>query len=334
MPVRRLTLKAVLLLGLALPTASAFAQSADNLFARKTVTIYIGNTSGGSYDLYGRMVARFLGKHLPGQPNVVATNMPGAGTLKAANFIYDVAPKDGTAIGIVTETLALEQAVANPAVQFDATKFLWMGRVASSNNIHFQWHTAKVQSLDEAMRTETPVAAAGAGNISEVVPNLLNKVLGTKFKVISGYPASAESMLAMERGEVEGAASSWAAVKTGKKAWQHDFQDSANWGPLLTTGSGLIFAGGTSDRKFRALDGSTGKVLWETRLNSGVTGVPSSYMVDGIQYIAVQAGWGVDAERMLTGINALIPEERRVSVLPQGGVIWVFRVMGEEAAAK
>ena len=219
MPARRLPLKAALLLGLALTPASAMAQSADNLFAKKTVTIYIGNTSGGSYDLYGRMVARFLGKHLPGQPNVVASNMPGAGTLKAANYIYEVAPKDGTAIGIVTETLALEQAVANPAVQFDATKFIWMGRVASSNNIHFQWRTAKVQSIDEAKKMETPVAAAGAGNISEVVPNLLNKVIGTKFKVISGYPASAESMLAMERGEVEGAASSWAAVKTGKKAW-------------------------------------------------------------------------------------------------------------------
>jgi len=219
MSARALTLKGTLLLGFVLPTASAMAQSADNLFAKKNITIYIGNTAGGSYDLYGRMVARFLGKHLPGQPTVVASNMPGAGTLKAANFIYEVAPKDGTAIGIVTETLALEQAVANPAVNFDATKFIWMGRVASSNNIHFQWSTAKVQSIEDAKKMETPVAAAGAGNISEVVPNLLNKVIGTKFKVISGYPASAESMLAMERGEVEGTASSWAAVKTGKKAW-------------------------------------------------------------------------------------------------------------------
>ena len=196
----------------------AFSKN-EALFAGKTVTINIGNTSGGSYDLYGRMVARFLGKHLPGNPAVVAVNMPGAGTLKAANYIYSVAPKDGTAIGIVTETLALEQAVSNPAVQYDAAKFNWVGRAATSNNIHFQWHTAKVQSVEEAKKTESPVAAAGAGNISEVVPKLLNAVLGTKFRVISGYPASAEGMLAMERGEVEGSASSWAAVKTGKKAW-------------------------------------------------------------------------------------------------------------------
>ena len=116
-----------------LVASPALAQS-EGLFAHKTITINIGNTSGGSYDLYGRMVARFLGRHLPGNPNVVATNMPGAGTLKAANYIYNVAPKDGSQLGIVTETLALEQAVANPAVQYDAAKFNWVGRIASSNN--------------------------------------------------------------------------------------------------------------------------------------------------------------------------------------------------------
>jgi tripartite-type tricarboxylate transporter receptor subunit TctC len=195
----------------------AFAQNVD--FSRKTITIYIGNTAGGSYDLYGRMVARFLGKHLPGNPTVIATNMPGAGTLRAANYIYEVAPKDGTAIGIVTETVALEQAVGNPSVQYDAAKLNWMGRIASSNNIHFQWYTAKVQSVEEAKKMETSVGAAGAGNLSEVIPKLLNKVIGTKFKVISGYPASAEAMLAMERGEVEGAAGSWAAVRIGKQGW-------------------------------------------------------------------------------------------------------------------
>jgi tripartite-type tricarboxylate transporter receptor subunit TctC len=195
------------------------AQAQEVSFARKTITIYIGNTAGGSYDLYGRVVARYLGKHLPGSPTVIATNMPGAGTLRCANYIYEVAPKDGTAFGIVTETLALEQATSNPAVQFDAAKFNWVGRIASSNNIHLQWHTARTQSIEDAKKYETPVAAAGAGNISEIVPKLLNATIGTKFKVISGFPASAEGMLAMERGEVEGTATSWAAVRTGKKQW-------------------------------------------------------------------------------------------------------------------
>jgi hypothetical protein len=210
----------LLLAGAALGALMAPAMAQD--FTKKTVTVYIGNTSGGSYDLYGRVVARYYGKHLPGAPTVIATNMPGAGTLRAANFIYEVAAKDGTAIGIVTETLAVEQATGNPAVQFDAAKFNWVGRIASSNNIHFQWHTAKAQSIDDVKKFETPVAAAGAGNISEVVPKLLNATIGTKFKIISGFPASAEGMLAMERGEVDGTAGSWATVRTGKKQWLED----------------------------------------------------------------------------------------------------------------
>ena len=130
-----------------------------------------------------------------------------------------------------------------------------------------------------------------------------------------------------------GALQAW-DMNTGKKVWQHDFQDSANWGPVLTTGSGLVFAGGTSDRKFRAFDGKTGKVLWEMRLNSGVIGVPSSFMVDGTQYVSVQSGWGVDADRMLGGINSALPEDRRVRMAPQGGVVWVFKVMDQEVSAK
>ncbi len=112
-------------------------------------------------------------------------------------------------------------------------------------------------------------------------------------------------------------------LKTGKKAWSHGFMDTANWGPLLTTSGNLLFGGGTSDRKFRAFDATSGKQLWEIKLNSGVIGVPSSFMVDGVQYIAVQAGWGVDAERMLSGLTSLLPTRVKAQV-PQGGVVWVF----------
>src|SRR6478609_762641 len=129
-----------------LVSADAAAQPAEQFFARKTVTITIGYTAGGSYDLYGRMVARHLGKHIPGQPTLIAQNMPGAGSLKAANYLYEVAPKDGTALGVVVESAALEQALANPAVQYDAAKFTYVGRVATSNNIFMQWHTAKVSA--------------------------------------------------------------------------------------------------------------------------------------------------------------------------------------------
>jgi tripartite-type tricarboxylate transporter receptor subunit TctC len=197
----------------------AAAQPVEAFFARKTITISIGYTPGGSYDLYGRLVARHLGKHLPGQPAVIAQNMPGAGSLKAANYLYEVAPRDGTALGVIVESAALEQALANPGVQFDAAKFAYIGRVATSNNIFMQWHTAKVQSLEDAKRMETSLAGTGPGSIAETVPRLLNALIGTRFKLIGGYPASNEAMLAMERGEVEGASSSWTAVKVGKQAW-------------------------------------------------------------------------------------------------------------------
>jgi tripartite-type tricarboxylate transporter receptor subunit TctC len=200
-------------------TPPASAQSPDQLFAGKTINIYVGYTVGGSYDLYARMAAIHLGKHIPGNPTVIVQNMPGAGSMKAANYLYKVAPKDGTALGVIVESAALEQALANPAVQYDAAQFTYIGRVASSNNVFMMWHTAKVQSLAEAKQREATLAGTGPGSIAETVPNLLNSLTGTKFRIVSGYPASNEAMLAMERGEVEGASSSWAAVKVGKQDW-------------------------------------------------------------------------------------------------------------------
>jgi tripartite-type tricarboxylate transporter receptor subunit TctC len=179
----------------------------------------VGYTAGGSYDLYGRLISRHLGQHLPGRPTVVVQNMPGAGSLKAANYLYEVAPRDGTALGVVVESTALEQALANPAAQYDAAKFTYVGRVATSNNIFMMWRSAKVQSLADARLSTALLAGTGPGSIAETIPRLTNALLGTKFKLISGYPASSEAMLAMERGEVDGSSSSWAAVKVGKQDW-------------------------------------------------------------------------------------------------------------------
>ncbi len=199
---------------------AASAQTAEQVFtAKKTINLYIGYTPGGSYDLYSRMVAQHLGRFLPGKPTVVPNNMPGAGSLTAANYVYEVAPKDGTALGLVSETAAMEQALGNPAVKYDATKFTWIGRVASSNNIHLVWHTAKAQSVEDAKTTEMTVAGTGPANLAEAVPRLLNALIGTKFKIISGYQASGPGMLAMERGEVDGSGTSWAIVKATKQDW-------------------------------------------------------------------------------------------------------------------
>ena len=141
------------------------AQAQEPFFARKTITISIGYTAGGSYDLYGRLVARRIGKHIPGLPIVVAQNMPGTGSLKAAAYIYEVAPKDGTALGVVVESAALEQALRNPAAQYDAAKFTYVGRVATSNNIFMQWHSSKVQSIEDSRKLESSLAGTGPGSI-------------------------------------------------------------------------------------------------------------------------------------------------------------------------
>jgi tripartite-type tricarboxylate transporter receptor subunit TctC len=153
---------------------------------------------------------------------VIAQNMPGAGSLKAANYLYEVAPRDGTALGVIVESAALEQALDNPAVHYDAAKFTYLGRVATSNNVFLMWHTSPVQSIDDAKRTESTLAGTGPGSIAETVPKLLNAVIGTRFKIITGYPASTEGMLAMERGEVNGAGTSWTAVKVGRGDWLRD----------------------------------------------------------------------------------------------------------------
>jgi len=133
-----------------------------------------------------------------------------------------VAPRDGTALGVVVESTALEQALANPAAQYDAAKFTYVGRLATSNNVFMMWHTAKVQSLEDAKRATALLAGTGPGSIAETIPRLTNALIGTRFKLISGYPASTEAMLAMERGEVDGSSSSWAAVKVGKQDWLKD----------------------------------------------------------------------------------------------------------------
>jgi tripartite-type tricarboxylate transporter receptor subunit TctC len=247
---RRQVLRATAGLGVAAAT-SARVQAQTH----KRIDLLIGYTPGGSYDLYARLVARHLGRFLPGEPTVVPQNMPGAGSLRVANFIFGVAPKDGSAIGIVTETVAIEQALSNPAVQYDAAKFTWIGRVASSINVQMVWNTSPLQSIQDAYQQEVTFAGTGPGNIAETIPRLLNGLLGMKVKVISGYPASNEGMLAMERGEVDGSTTSWTALKVGKQDWLREkkikllLQDLPERDPELADVPCLVELGRTEEEK-------------------------------------------------------------------------------------
>src|SRR6185503_8761160 len=119
------------------------AQPADQFFKGKTINLYIGFGGGGTYDYYGRLVARFIGRHIPGEPTVIAQSMPGSGGLRAANYLFSAAPKDGTAVGVITQTAAIEDALRSPGVQYKAAEFNWIGRMTAILEVHFTWKTSK-----------------------------------------------------------------------------------------------------------------------------------------------------------------------------------------------
>jgi tripartite-type tricarboxylate transporter receptor subunit TctC len=200
----------------------AEAQESSSAFRGKSVTMVIGFGPGASNDFYGRLVARHIGKHIPGNPSIVPQNMPGAGSFKAANFLYHVAPKDGTAIGIVTQTLATEEALGAAGIQFKSAEFTWIGRVTSDSVVTFMWHTSKIKTIADAMTHEAPIGATGVSSTVTIYPVVLNAMTGAKLKAVLGYESSTAAMLAMERGEVEGASTGWGTMKITKQDWLRD----------------------------------------------------------------------------------------------------------------
>jgi tripartite-type tricarboxylate transporter receptor subunit TctC len=199
--------------------SAAQAQSVADFYKGKTVTIYIAFSPGGTYDLFGRMVARHIGKHIPGNPTVIGSNMPGAGGLTATNFMFRSAPKDGTAMAIITQNIAIEEALKNKAVQYKANEFNWIGRATSNIEIHVLSTKSPGHTIEGARKHETPVASTGPGSPSDSYPRLLNATLGTKFKVVRGYPGSTDGLLAIERGEMDGALTSWNTMKSTRMNW-------------------------------------------------------------------------------------------------------------------
>jgi tripartite-type tricarboxylate transporter receptor subunit TctC len=213
----------ILLSGLcAASVVPAPAARAETSFKGQTVHLYIGFAPGGTYDYFGRLVTRHIGRHLPGNPTVIAESMPGAGSFTAANFLYARAPRDGTAIGIVSQTMAIEEALGTSGVQYKAARFNWIGRATSVNEVSLTFHTSATKTMRDAIARETTMASTGAGSPSETYLKLLNAVAGTKFKLVGPYPASNDSMLAMERGEVDGAFTSYATLKIAHRDWLHD----------------------------------------------------------------------------------------------------------------
>jgi len=184
--------------------ASAQAQDAASFYKGKTISVVIGFSPGGGYDLYARVVAKYLGKHIPGAPTVIAQNMPGAGSLRAAMYLYSVAPKDGTAIGIFSRGMPLSPLFELPGAQFDATKYTWLGSVTKDTVTCISWKTSPIKTWDDLFKTEYKAGGEGKGADPDVYATLIKSSFGANVKLITGYPGTSNISLAMERGELDG----------------------------------------------------------------------------------------------------------------------------------
>jgi tripartite-type tricarboxylate transporter receptor subunit TctC len=202
--------------------AAVFAQpaSAQDFYAGKTVNIVVGSAPGGSYDLYARIVARYIGKYIPGHPTFVVQNMPGANSKLMAGFVYNVAPKDGTTLGAPLNTIPIDQMKEADTSKFNAAEFNWLGAVSSPANVLVTWHTSGVKTIEDAQKKEVIIGATTAGTTQEMYPAMANNLLGTKFKIVTGYKASTEVNLAMERGETQGrGANTYLAYRFQNPEW-------------------------------------------------------------------------------------------------------------------
>jgi tripartite-type tricarboxylate transporter receptor subunit TctC len=194
-------------------TAPCVAEEAP-FFAGKSIQMVIGFDVGGGYDLYARTVARHWSRHIPGNPNFVPQNMPGAGTRTAANWLYNVAPKDGTAVGTIVQSAAVDQALGEPGIRYDAAKFNWIGNPIVDNLVTLSWSASGLATLDDVKAKGGLFCGSTGGGPTTVFPRVINQLLGTQIKVIAGYRGQSAVTIAMERNEVNCiGGTTWSSVK-------------------------------------------------------------------------------------------------------------------------
>jgi tripartite-type tricarboxylate transporter receptor subunit TctC len=201
--------------------AAAAVEAPD--FRGRTLTVIASFEAGGPYDYYSRLIAGHIGAHLPGSPAVVVQNMPGAGGLRGANYLYNIAARDGSVMGVVSQTVAVGQVLATtPGIQYDARNFTWVGRVNSNVEVLHTWAASGVRSIADAKKREVVLAGTGPTSSSVVMPRVMNELIGTKFKVVAGFQGPTSAQLALERGEVEGIVKPWSGIKSSTPEWLRD----------------------------------------------------------------------------------------------------------------
>src|SRR5215472_16110385 len=206
---------------LCMALTAAQAQDVADFYKAKNVELYIGYSVGGGYDLWARVLARHIGLHIPGNPTVVVKNMEGAGSLRLANWLYRIAPKDGSVFGMIGRGTGFDPLLGQQAAQFDATKFTWIGSGSHEVSVCVAFEgNSGITTFADLRTKEMTVGGTGASSDTDQFPRVLNGVLGTKMKVVSGYPGGNDIVLAMERGELQGRCGwSWSSVKATHGSW-------------------------------------------------------------------------------------------------------------------
>jgi tripartite-type tricarboxylate transporter receptor subunit TctC len=225
-----LSLRHVALTFAAFLLALAPACAEEPFYKGKTISLIIASNVSGGYDTYGRLLARHLPRHLAGNPAIVPQNMPGAGGIRAANYLYSVALKDGTVFGIFDQAMFLDQLLGIPGLRGDVRQFNWIGRLTSNSSVLFAWHTAAVKKIEDALTHELIVAAPGSN--SRLNWTALNAITGTKLKLLTGYEGPATAKIAMQRGEVEALSLPWGVLREENPDWLSQHQINL----LLQTG--------------------------------------------------------------------------------------------------
>jgi tripartite-type tricarboxylate transporter receptor subunit TctC len=212
-----------MLLALLVPAAVALAESTADFYKGRALDFYIGYSTGGAYDLYARVIGRHMGTHIPGNPTLVPKNLEGAGSLRLANFLYRVAPQDGSAFGTIGRGIAFDPLLIGQGDAFDAQKFSWIGSANNEVSVCVAMKDSGITRFEDLFTKELTVGGTGTSADTDQFPRVLNSVLGTHFKIVEGYPGGNDVVLAMERGEVKGRCGwSWSSVKSTHQSWIDD----------------------------------------------------------------------------------------------------------------
>ncbi len=204
--------------------ACASGAAAEDFYAGKTIKLLIGGNPGGGYDIYARTLARHLVRHLPGNPEIVPMNMPGAGSAKAASYMATIAPKDGTEIGAIFPGAVMEPLLGSKTkFSYDPSKFQFLGTLANSTRMCVTFQTSKTKTFADAQKRKTVLGASQAGGSTRDYAYMLNNLAGAKFDIVSGYKGSVDILIALERGEVEGLCGyDWSSLRTQRPNWVRD----------------------------------------------------------------------------------------------------------------